>query len=57
MNTPATALLTRTASALNSLMRMWEQDPASEDLESDADMLVMLSGMVGGYATETDDGE
>lgn len=55
MNTPATSLLTRTASALNSLMHMWEQDPASDDMESDADMLVMLSGMVGGYATDVED--
>jgi hypothetical protein len=41
-------------SALRSLMQMWEQDDASDHSESEADLMVMLSGMVGDYATDLD---
>jgi hypothetical protein len=43
------------ASALQSLMQMWEQEHAADEPESEADLMVMLSGMVGSYATRLDD--
>jgi hypothetical protein len=41
--------------ALRSLMRMWEEEAAVEDHESETDLMVMLSGMVGPHATAIDD--
>jgi hypothetical protein len=64
MSTAAVALDTfvpdvRTASrartALESLMQMWEQDHVQEEPESEAELMVMLSGMVGSYATSLDE--
>lgn len=45
---------TRTATALHALMQMWEETP-DEDEESESDLMVMLSGMVGSHATRLDD--
>ena len=36
--------------ALRSLMQMWEEEVAEEQ-ESETDLMVMLSGMVGSHAT------
>ena len=44
----------RTAAALRSLMHSWEEETVVEDAESEADLMVMLSGMVGSYATALD---
>jgi hypothetical protein len=44
----------RTAAALRSLMQIWEQETVSEDEESDSELMVMLSGMVGPQATALD---
>ena len=53
---PQFAPATRTASALQSLMRMWEQEtPAEEGEESETELMVMLSGMVGSHATSLGD--
>ncbi|HEU5283870.1 MAG TPA: hypothetical protein VFU53_08655 [Burkholderiales bacterium] len=52
---PQLAPGTRTASALRSLMRMWEQETPAEEEESETELMVMLSGMVGGYATSLGD--
>ena len=41
--------------ALRSLMQMWEAEAAVEEHESDTDLMVMLSGMVGPHATAIDD--
>jgi len=51
---PPIAAGARTAGALQSLMRMWEDTPAEEE-ESEAELMVMLSGMVGSHATSLDD--
>lgn len=40
----------RTAAALRSLMQSWEQELVVEDEESEAELMVMLSGMVGPHA-------
>jgi hypothetical protein len=37
----------RTAAALQTLMQDWERETAAEDEESETDLMVMLSGMVG----------
>jgi len=47
---PQLARATRTASALQSLMRMWEQETPAEEEESETELMVMLSGMVGSHA-------
>jgi hypothetical protein len=44
---------TRTATALHALMQMWEET-ADEDEESETELMVMLSGMVGSHATQLD---
>ena len=51
---PAAAAAARTATALQSLMQMWEETPA-EDEESETELMVMLSGMVGSHATSVGD--
>lgn len=51
---PAAAGTARTATALQSLMQMWEETPAEEE-ESETELMVMLSGMVGSHATSLDD--
>jgi hypothetical protein len=48
---PATAKPT----ALRSLMQMWEEEAAVEEHESETDLMVMLSGMVGPHATAIDE--
>ncbi|HZP86329.1 MAG TPA: hypothetical protein VFB54_05875 [Burkholderiales bacterium] len=48
-------LISRTTSALQSLVKMWEQDIPMEEGDNDEDLLVMLSGMVGSYATRVDE--
>jgi hypothetical protein len=44
----------RNAAALRSLMHSWEEEAVVEDAESEAELMVMLSGMVGSYATALD---
>lgn len=44
----------RTATALRSLMQLWEQEAGVEEEESDTELMVMLSGMVGPQATALD---
>ncbi|HYL18553.1 MAG TPA: hypothetical protein VEV20_07715 [Burkholderiales bacterium] len=44
----------RTATALRSLMQIWEQESLSDDEESESELMVMLSGMVGSHATTLD---
>jgi hypothetical protein len=41
-------------SALRSLMQMWEEEAVAEDGESESELMVMLSGMVGSHATVVD---
>ena len=41
----------RTAAALRSLMQSWEHEGAADEEESEAELMVMLSGMVGSHAT------
>jgi hypothetical protein len=41
----------RTATALRSLMQIWEEDLATEEGESETDLMVLLSGMVNPAAT------
>jgi hypothetical protein len=36
----------RAPSAIGRLMQLWEQEHAADDPESEADLMVMLSGMV-----------
>jgi hypothetical protein len=50
----STAAAGRTASALRSLMRLWEQEAALEEEQSDTELMVMLSGMVGPHAMALD---
>ena len=45
----------RTNAAIASLMQMWEQDAAVDDDESEIDLMVALSGMVGAHAPALDD--
>jgi hypothetical protein len=52
---PELPVASRARSALMSLMQMWEQDHGSEEPESETDLMVMLSGMVGSYATSLDE--
>ncbi len=40
--------------ALRSLMQMWEEE-AAEEQESESELMVMLSGMVGPHATAIDE--
>jgi hypothetical protein len=44
----------RTATALRSLMQIWEQEAGADDEESESELMVMLSGMVGSHATALD---
>ena len=44
----------RTATALRSLMQLWEQEAVADEEESDSELMVMLSGMVGPHATALD---
>jgi hypothetical protein len=44
----------RTATALRSLMQIWEQEAVTDDEESESELMVMLSGLVGSYATALD---
>lgn len=39
---------------LRSLMQMWEQEPVEEE-ESEAELMVMLSGMLGSHAMALDE--
>jgi hypothetical protein len=41
--------------ALQSLMRMWEEETAVEEEDSESELMVMLSGMVGPHATAIDE--
>jgi hypothetical protein len=43
---------TRAGTALRSLMQMWEQDLDADEHESESELMVMLSGMVGAHATD-----
>ena len=52
---PQFAPTARTANALQSLMRMWEQETSAEEEESETELMVMLSGMVGSHATRLGD--
>jgi hypothetical protein len=47
--------VTAKPTALRSLMQMWEQEPVVEDEESETELMVMLSGMVGSHAMATDE--
>jgi len=53
--TPTAAAFTPGAkpTSLRSLMQMWEEESAEE--ESETELMVMLSGMVGPHATSFDD--
>jgi len=44
----------RARSALQSLMQMWEQEHVQDEPESEVELMVMLSGMVGSHATRLD---
>lgn len=44
----------RTATALRSLMQLWEEEAVTDDVESETDLMVMLSGMVDPNATAVD---
>jgi hypothetical protein len=52
---PELPAATRASGALRSLMQMWEQEHVQDEAESEADLMVMLSGMVGSYATSLDE--
>ncbi len=57
MNTAPTAAAFTSAAkptSLRSLMQMWEEESA-DDQESESELMVMLSGMVGAHATAIDD--
>ncbi len=45
----------RTAAALQTLMQDWERETAAEQEESETDLMVMLSGMVGPSAMSLGD--
>ena len=53
--TPSAAAFTpgTKPTSLRSLMQMWEEESAEE--ESETELMVMLSGMVGPHATSFDD--
>jgi hypothetical protein len=53
--TPELPAASRARTALRSLMQMWEQEHAVEEPDSEAELMVMLSGMVGDYATSLDE--
>jgi len=44
----------RTATALHSLMQAWEQDVAADEEEGEAELMVLLSGMVSPNAMALD---
>jgi len=44
--TQPAATLSRSAAALRSLMQAWEQEGGTEESESEAELMVLLSGMV-----------
>ena len=44
----------RNAAALRSLMHSWEEEAIVEDAESETELMIMLSGMVGAHATALD---
>lgn len=52
---PAFARSAAKPTPLRSLMQMWEQDAPVEEEESEAELMVMLSGMVGAHATALDE--
>ena len=43
---------TQSGTAQRSLMQMWEQDLDADEHESESELMVMLSGMVGAHATD-----
>ena len=45
----------RSAAALRSLMQAWEQEVAGDEEESEAELMVLLSGMVSPEITTLDD--
>jgi hypothetical protein len=51
---PEIPVASRPRKALQSLMQMWEQEHG-DDAENETELMVMLSGMVGGYATGLDE--
>jgi len=40
------SVVSRSASALRSLMQSWEQESPADEEESETDLMVLLSGMV-----------
>lgn len=52
---PDLQVASRARGALASLMRMWEQEETVEDGDSEVELMVMLSGMVGDHATHLDE--
>jgi hypothetical protein len=52
---PELPAASRARGALHSLMRMWEQPDSADDGESEVELMVMLSGMVGSHATHLDE--
>ncbi len=51
---PSPVAATRTTAALSALMQMWEETSGEEE-ESESELMVMLSGMVGSHATSLND--
>ncbi len=53
---PAGTMLSRQVkpSALRSLIQMWEEEPQMDDEESESELMVALSGMVGAHAMALD---
>jgi hypothetical protein len=41
-------------SALRSLIQMWEEEPQTDEEESETELMVALSGMVGAHAMALD---
>jgi hypothetical protein len=41
-------------SALRSLIQMWEEEPQTDEEDSETELMVALSGMVGAYAMALD---
>jgi hypothetical protein len=54
LNEPAPRVAQRKPSALRSLMDYYESNEEREDEESDVDLMIQLSGMVGGVATSAE---
>jgi hypothetical protein len=52
---PEIRTASRARNALRSLMQMWEQEPTQDEPESEVELMVMLSGMVGSHATRLDE--